>query len=428
LTDVRLPGVQTLRRSLGDPARQVRAQTGLYVVSAAGAGVLGIASQALIARELGVDEFAVYAFCFGLLQFSAILFEFGLFIPAARRSALAEGEERQAIVGAALLTYLPVGLLFSLTIFAISFGINSLVEFDAESALRLAAALALVFPFITVGQTLAQGTGRMHVFSLSSLGWQILFAAALAALVLADVAFDSGQALLLRELAMGFGALAVCLWLRPRFTQLGERVRALVADARSYGFSIYVGRVLSMGTYNMDVLLVGLFADAEAVAFYSLAKLLAYAVSLPASGAAGSLFSRMATMDALEPRWLAFAYASGLSLALPLALLAGSLIGLIYGDEFTGAASLILPLALAEMLRGVTAFYNLFLASHAEGHAVRTAGVAFTVANLVVSFTLIPLFAASGAAWASLIAITVNLLVHIRGYRRARRSPSPAVS
>lgn len=403
-------------------------QTGLFVVSAAGAGMLGIASQALIARELGVGGFAVYAFCFGLLQFSAILFEFGLFIPAARRSALAEGEERRAIVGASLVTYLPVGIAFSLTIFAISFGINSLVEFDAESALRLAAPLALVFPFLTVGQTLAQGTGRLHVFSLSSLGWQVLFAATLAALVIGGVAFDSGEALLLRELAMGFGALAVCLWLRPRFRELGARIRALVADARSYGFSIYVGRVLSMGTYNMDVLLVGLFADAEAVAFYSLAKLLAYGVSLPASGAAGSLFSRMATLDALKPRWLTFAYASGLSLAIPLALVAGTLIGAIYGDDFTGAASLVLPLALAEALRGVTAFYNQFLVAHAEGRAVRTAGAAFTVANLVASFTLIPLFAASGAAWASLIAITVNLLVHMRGYHRARHSPAPAVS
>ncbi len=412
-----LPG-PSLRGALSDSRARVRLQTGLFVITAAAGGLLGIASQALVARELEVEGFAVYAFCTGLLQFVAILFEFGIFIPAARRAALTSPSEGRAVVGAALSAYVPVGLAFSMTILVISVGINRFVEIDAAPALMLASALAFVFPFMLVGQALAQGLGRLHVFSVASLAWQGLFVAVLGVFALLNRAYGSAEAVLLRELAMALGVMIVCVWLRPKLIRLRLEIRHLLRGARDYGFSIYVGRVLSTGSYNMDILLVGIFSSAEAVAFYSVAKLLAYGVGLPATGASAALFTRMATSKELRSGWTRLALAVGIGATLLLVLIAPALIDLAYGSGFMGAVPLVLPLALAEALRGVAALYNQFLSAHGDGRSIRTAGAAFTVTNLLANFILIPLYGASGAAWASLTAMSVNLASHIYGYRR----------
>lgn len=405
-------------RALAATRYRVHGQAGVYVVATGVVGLLGIAAQALVARTLDVDGFAVYAFCLGFLQFFAILFEFGLFIPAARRAALADGPERRAIVGSALVLYVPVGFAFSLFAFAASFVINDFVPFDAAPTLRLASVIAFVFPFMLVGQSLAQGTDRLHVFSLTSILWQVLFVAGLGALAVADLDYGSALAVLLRGATLAVGVAILCVWLRPTLERVDERIGRLRVDAREYGWAIYVGRVLSTGSYNVDVLLVGLLADAEAVAFYALAKALAYGVGLPGMGAASALFPRMARAPRLRSRWLWLAAAVGGGIALVLALVASPLIDLVYGPEFAGAAALVLPLALAEAMRGVAGFPNQFLNAQGEGSGLRTVGVIFTVSNLIFNLALIPPFGAEGAAWASLIAMTLNLAGYLAVYRR----------
>ena len=86
------------------------------------------------------------------------------------------------------------------------------------------------------------------------------------------------------------------------------------------------------------------------------------------------------------------------------------------------------PLALAQAFRGVTTIYNAFLAAHAVGRALRTAGAVLTASNLVLNLLLIPPYGATGAAWASVLALVANLAAHVFGYRRylARDSGPPS--
>jgi O-antigen/teichoic acid export membrane protein len=242
--------------------------------------------------------------------------------------------------------------------------------------------------------------------------------AILAFLAVADVDYGSPLAVLLRGATLAVGAVVLCLWMRPLFGRVRERIEMIRVDAREYGRPIYIGRVLSTASYNVDILLVGLLADAEAVAFYALAKALAYGVGLPGLGVAGALFPRMARAPRIEPRWIWFAAVVGGTGAIVLALLASPLIDLVYGPAFAGAAALVLPLALAEAMRGVAGFPNQFFNAHGEGRAIRRVGIVFTVTNLIANLALIPPFGAEGAAWASLGAMLVNLTSYRREYLR----------
>jgi O-antigen/teichoic acid export membrane protein len=403
-------------------------QAGLFAVSNVGVGLLGIVSTATLARSLPTSGFGSYAFAIAFLTFVAMIFEFGFFASAARLAAIADRRRQREIVGAALLLYLPVGAGFCGTIFALSFAVDSWFHVQAGEALRIAAPVAIAIPFSLIVQQLAQGTDRLHIASISAVFFQLLIVC-LFAIAVAVGSLGVTSAVVLRCIA-GVGAASVALlWFRPLFRGVAERVSELARHAREYGFHIYIGRLLSIGTYNMDVLMLGALASSRSVGFYTLAGSIAAVAGLPVLGLANALFAPLAREREIRSRWLLAAVCGGAISAVGAWALAGPFIGLVFSDRYALAARLVLPLALAQAVRGVTSVYHSFLSAHGRGRELRNAGLVLTASNLVLNFGLIPPFGAMGAAWASFLALVANLIAHIVFYRQAiagdAHDPSP---
>lgn len=389
----------------------------------AGAGLLAnvfaVIATALLTRNLVPTEFGSYAFAVSLLFFVALFFEFGVFVPAARLAAVADGRKRREVVGAALLVYLPVGAVFSVTIFVLSFWIDGWFRVDVDDALRIAAPAAVAFPFVFVLQQLAQGVDRLHVASMATALGQLLLVALLALCLGVLGGLSPSSALVLRSLALLIASIVAAVWLRPVFGAVGHWARELVGQAREWGFQVFVGRVLSTGTYNMDVLMLGLWTNSRSVGLYVLAGSLASASGLPVIGIAAALFARMAREPAILRRWLFVATVVGAVFALAAWLLAEPAIRILFSARYVAAAGLVLPLALAQVVRGVTGIFNTFLSAHGRGTALRNAGLVLATSNIAFNFALIPPFGAYGAAWASLLALVLNLMAHVFFYRRS---------
>jgi O-antigen/teichoic acid export membrane protein len=405
-----------LRRLLRSRAAvQAATFTGASLV----ANLLAVVSTAMVTRNLGASEFGSYSFAVSLLVFVALFFEFGLFLPAARLAAVTERQDRREVIGTALLVYLPVGALFSVTIFVLSFWIDRWFNVDAGNALRVAAPVAGAIPFVFVLQQLAQGVDRLHVSSFTSVLTQLLLVVLLGSWLVIGEGLSSSSTLVLRATAFLLAGVAGAFWLRPLLGAFGNRAVELVRQARQWGFQLFIGRVLSIGTYNMDVLMLGLWTTPRWVGLYVLAGSLATASGLPVLGLASALFSRMAREPAIDRRWLIIASSIGVASTIGVTLVAEPLIRLLFSSRYAAAAGLVFPLALAQLVRGVTTVFNTFLSAHAHGAALRNAGIVLTVSNVGLNFALIPPFGAQGAAWASLLALVANLVAHVFFYRRS---------
>jgi O-antigen/teichoic acid export membrane protein len=391
------------------------------------ANLLAVLATALLTRNLVPTEYGNYAFGVSLLLFVSLFFEFGLFLPAARLAAVADGQQRREVVGAAVVVYLPVGVAFSVTIFVLSFWVDGWFRVDVGDALRIAAPAAVAIPFfIFVLQQLAQGVGRLHVASTATALAQLLLVALLAFCVGLVGGLSPASALVLRSLALLLASIVAVIWLRPIFHAIRRWVSTFVQAAREWGFQVYVGRVLSTGTYNMDVLMLGFWTDSRSVGLYVLASSLALASGLPVLGMASALFVRMAHEPAIASRWLLVATAAGAAFALGAVLLAEPAIRIVFSAQYSAAAGLMPALALAQVVRGVTAVYNTFLSAHGDGVALRNAGLVLAASNVAFNFALIPPYGAHGAAWASLLALVANLIAHVLFYRRSYRPASHA--
>jgi O-antigen/teichoic acid export membrane protein len=380
--------------------------------------VLGVVAIALLTRNLSTSEFGSYSFAVSLLFFVALFFEFGIISPAARLAALNPARERREIVGSALLLYVPIGAAFSVTIFALSFRVDSWFHVDAGDALRSAALPAVAFPFVLVLQRLAQGVDRLHVASASTPFAQLLLVGLLA-ITVAVSNLNTVNAVILRSFALLLATLAAAIWLRPLFTAARRWVPELLRQTREWGFHVFVGRILSIGTYNMDVLMLGIWTSSRTVGFYSLAGSLAAASGLPVTAMATALFARMAHAPAIARRWLAIGTAVGAVCAVTAWLLAEPAIRIVFSPRYLPAAALVLPLALAQFVRGITSIFVNFMSAHARGREMRNAGLILTGSNVLFNFALIPPFGAQGAAWASLFALLLNLGGYLAYYYRS---------
>jgi O-antigen/teichoic acid export membrane protein len=394
-------------------------QAASFIGSGVLLGVLGMGTSALLARALDVDSYASYTFGKQLLMFGAIFFEFGLFLPAARMLARAKPPEQRRLTGAVVVLLAPVAVLFSITVFALSWIVDAFFDVHAGPALRAVALVCLGYPLDFICLQTAQGLGRLHSYSIASVLSRAGFLVLIAALAESGVHLTAPGVLLADALFLFSGWAALLMHFKPLFGNLRKAIPRVIRGARDFGFSAYVGRVLSMGTYHMDTLMLGVCSDPRSFACYACAASLAYTVRLPGTGLATALFSRFTRQSRMRPRLIAVVIVVSAVPAVALSMAAEPLVRLIYSDKFLMAASLVPILATAQMISAVTSLFNTFFAAHGLGSDLRAAAVTLTVSNLILNVSLIPAFGAAGAAWASLLALTVNLVAHIRGYRRA---------
>jgi O-antigen/teichoic acid export membrane protein len=391
----------------------------LFAVATAFVSLLSALAKALIAHQLPASSFGSYSFAMSFLLLGASIFEFGFFAPAARLAARAkERHEVGRIVAASLLIYIPIGLAFSAAVYASSFVVDSWSHTSSGDALRVVAPLAFVFPFAEISLWLAQGMDRLHIYSLVSGFARLLFVASLLALFYFEDRPSLTPILLLQALSMLVGAVVFVLWVRPLFRGSRHYIESLIRDSKRFGFQIYLGRVLSLGTYNMDVLMVAAWASARQVGLYALAGALAGTIGLPVLGMANALYPRMARASALRRHWVAAAWVIGLTLAFVVWSFAEPFIRVVFSADYLTATRYLVPLLLAQVVRSVTRVYNNFLAAHGLGKEMRNAGLILAGSNIALNFALIPKYGAMGAAWASLVALLANYLAYVYYYRR----------
>jgi O-antigen/teichoic acid export membrane protein len=406
-------------------SRPVR-QSAIYAASGALSMGLGAVGKAVLAHALTPAEFGTFAFGLSFLTFTALFFEFGLFTPAARRIARSTGTERAELVGSATAIFAPVGLFFCLSVFGLSFAVKPVFHISAGAALRSVAPLSFAYALEIAALQIAQGADRVGAYSVATMFGQAIFVVSLvAANALTDMSVTVALVLNTAGLLIG---LASFVWrVRPRFSGVVAHANAIVSDAKAWGFQLYIGRVLSIGTYNVDVLMVAGFTNSKTVGFYVLAGTLAQAGGLPISGLGAALFAPLARAERIESRWLLASWCLGAIGVIGTVLLAPVVITVVFTNAYHPAVALALPLALAQAIRGVTAVYNSYLGAHGWGRELRNCGLILTGSNLAFNFGLIPSFGAMGAAWASFAALMLNYCGHLHYYRRVSTSATKAL-
>jgi O-antigen/teichoic acid export membrane protein len=211
---------------------------------------------------------------------------------------------------------------------------------------------------------------------------------------------------------------------------LGPKVEAqstadIVKKTLGYGWKAHLSNILAYVNYKADVFLVNLFIGPAAVGVYVIAVAMAEKLWLMSQAVSTVLLPRLSqltddehtrkTLTPLIARWVLLAT---LLAALILAFVAHWLIVMIFGAEYSGA---VLPLWI--LLPGIVCSSASRVLSNdiaARGRPqwnMYTAVVVVTV-NVIGNILLIPDFGLLGAATATTIAFSLNLVMKLWVYER----------
>jgi O-antigen/teichoic acid export membrane protein len=282
--------------------------------------------------------------------------------------------------------------------------------------------------FVATFKSCSQGSQDLRGANLVIVLEELTFLPAYGAVVLLGV---RGFAAIVAGLLLADIATAVPAWLRLRRRGFFDALKApsfwIARQMMNYGIRGQIGGFMLLLNLRLDFAILGALAGPEVLGTYAIASKFAELLKLPGMAFAYVLYPRFtregvraaaASARDLMPR----ATVATMVAALPLALAAGTLLPILYGEAFRPAIvpAYILLIGLApEGLAGVvTAF--LYGSGHPGLNSLGMGiGVAVTVA---LDLLLIPRFGAIGAAVASAAAYLISTAVLALCYMRVVRS------
>lgn len=392
----------------------VRAAALTYGANVAGA-VLSLLSVLIIARALGAEGRGNVAYLTALAWFTASMATVGLqeananfaaSDPAARRALATNSVVLSLVFGGAA-----IAILAALT------AVVPAVAGEADPALRWVT-LAFV-PVLILQICLRMLVQADYGFTVSNVAYLIgpVLNAGLNGAFALFGALTVGTAVATWIAGQALGAAVLAWYVTARLAGFGRPDGALARRSVRFGARAHVGRVMQLGNYRLDQVLLGAIAGPRELGLYSVA--VAWAEALWFLPTTLSYVQRPDLVRARSPREAArqaaraFRATAGLTAicALVMVVAAPLLCTVLFGSEFAGSVDDLRVLVAGAL--GMVALKLLGTALVARGHPGRQSvaiGTGFVVTIVGCALLIAPL-GGLGAALASTLAYTASGIV-----------------
>jgi O-antigen/teichoic acid export membrane protein len=402
---------------LGETPRQASmlfsAQIGSMI-----AGFLAAAAQV---RWMDPAEMGRYALCLSVIVVSGLIFDFGIFPAGGRVLALAPNRESEQLgLGTLVIMASIASFAFVLFLVAVAAPIDWIFHKDVKWLLVTVALIAGLQPFQRLVEEACQGLNQIRRLS----EFQFIMAGCQLSLVLIlglTHRLNAKSALLAYVTGVAVAAGCSIVLLKPRFGQIGKFARETFAEVRRYGFNVYLSRITATTSVKMDNLVIPYFVVAlQPLGLYYSAQRLSTPIATLARALSVTRFRAFTALDRIPNRILRWNHSAVIACSVLLATAGPPALRLVF-PRYAEAAPLLVPFAVMSLFQGLFQPYNMFLASHGRGAALRNTAIAVIITSLIFLISLTPRYGVFGAAWAGAIAMAVDYIVHLYYYRDLRR-------
>lgn len=394
-------------------------QTIALYFSQIGAMFFGLLFTIINTRLLTKSEFGTLNFYIQILTFVALIFEFGYFAAGSRLIAIEKDYKKEReLIGALYILGLIISLAFIFTLLIISFFVDDLFKSNVKFLILIGLIPSLAFPFQFLIQLIFQGSNEVLKLSIYTLMPRLLYFAFIGIAYLLSY-FNLVTTSLLYVLSFFIATIITVIISKPSLKNFNIHLKEIIRETKEYGLKVYIGRVTGMIGYQSNVLLIQYFAREIEVANYSLINFFTTPISVFSRSLCTSLFKGFANQDKIPPRVfkINFIWLTGISLIY--ILIGGFILEILFSKKYSEAIPLILPMVIANFFMGAFQPYNFFLSAKGKGDYILKIAGSFSIYTILLNLLLIPKFKALGAAFATLISISINFLMYIYYYKKS---------
>ncbi len=377
---------------------------------------VGFLYSILKARALTVEEFGMLVFTLTLAGIGNLIFNFGA-SDAASRLVLKNTEDKNEIIGTVLIISAIIGTCFAASFAGFSFLVDHIFKSNIAHIMLYIAPFMILLPLQETIQETLKGLHKIKSLAIYRAAPTII------ALLTVFTLFLIKEIYAITVLTASYTALTIVTLymvhqLKPKFQNIKQHTKELIKEIKSYGFYIYIARAIDIITYETDKLVLGFFFSTTVIGYYGLAVLFVTPLSYFAKSIGQVKFKGFYTEQGISKKVLN-TNRTVLSIGLLTYFIIGNFLFItLFGDKYTPALAIIPILAVAMFFAGLYQPYNQYLASKGQGKALRNIAIGTSTLNILLNFTLIPLFNIMGAAAATVISIIGQYMLHRIYYKK----------
>lgn len=351
--------------------------------------------------------FGKYSFYISLNMYLAFFFGFGFDSVINRLMAISDEERSRGLAGVMYLVNTGFSVIFIFVMLLLS-----RFFLKGYSYILLLAILSQSFLFNDIMFRMQMGAKRISGMIITETGIN-------AVILLFSVLFNMqyyGYLIVYYAAYLVVNNLVFFLGFKPVFTNLRENFQIIWKEVRSYGLNAYFGKMASLGTYNMDKLILERTASVEYVGYYNLGLNCISPIQLFSVVLMSVVFKDISQQNKIPTRILLINLVWLIVTSVTLAWVGAPIFLFFFGSKYAMTAQLFPLFALSAFLAGFFQPFNSFFSARGEGLALRNLGLNLSVANLIFNFILIPKFKLAGALYATILAQTVNAIGYVFYY------------
>jgi O-antigen/teichoic acid export membrane protein len=365
--------------------------------------IIGLGIKTIQVRALTTYEYGLLTLFGTITSVIVLFFHYASF--SSLKVLLANNEDKKKekeYFGLGIIIACILGVLFSFSLFGVSFFVDDFLDVEVGEILRLLSPFCFILPFqffiseITIGANKLKRLASFHLFS------RLLFIVSLFVLFRGDL-LNVELIIILNLLSWLVSTIVVLFGLTPSFSNLKENLNTIKEKNKSFGISYYYGAIVNQSTFKLDELFITYFVNITQLGFYTLASIICSPMTFLSRAFVNSIFKKLALKDRIPIRvfvyntlWLGFCI-------LFLYLCSDFIVSTLFGEEYMQVSVYILPLSIAFLFQGMYAPFS-FLTVKSKGRELRNVAYAEAFVNVFGNILLVPTIGVLGAIYASILA------------------------
>lgn len=381
--------------------------------------VLGILVSVLNTRSLSPSDYGDVKYVSNIMLFLSGLLTFGFFVSGCRLMAVSDSPQKTAKYKGVMILILMVSILLMFLFMQFSSLIHkSFLKSEISNLFVLGAFVSASPLLLNYINTTAQGDNKIFSISMARL---------LPSLVYLIVGFyiyryfgATSDRMILLQNGISIIMLGVIIALsKPVFLNLKESYADLKQENKKYGLHVYFGSLAGVSLNYLAGITLGIFnTDNTLVGFYTLALTISMPLAVLPTIIGTTYFKRFALEEKIDKKIFRGTFVLTLISLLAFIVLIGSVVKILYSNEYVVVAKYASVLAVGMAFHGFGDMINRFLAAKGQGKMLRNS--AFVSGGVLLSgnIVLVYFWGIYGAVGTKIITSGIYFIYMYVSYRK----------
>lgn len=362
----------------------------------------------ILTKKLGSENYGYYSYFFSLAEYVVLFVGIGL-VESVGRSILKNKDQESE--------YVMLGLIAGLIVSVLNFIIIYIaIKNDYEKG------ILLIISLFSSGVFFRKLCNELSIYA-KKIKILYYFELIINILILIEIFFIRKyeiiiivQLIIYVIVSLGF----LIFSFSPKLTRnhFKDRLRDIVREEKEYGFNVYLGKIASMGTYDLDKIMLRYFSPVQYVGYYNIGLMIITPITLVTDTILNVNFSSFYNLKSIPKKMLYLNIGLTVILIVLFNTIGRYIFDCIWGAEYSEIKQMFIFFSAIALLQSIYLPLNKFIGAKGKGRYLRDSAFILSFFNIILNLMFIPKYGLRGALIATIIALLVNVVLHLWFYMK----------